>query len=157
MSPTDRRTTAEALPTLAVLNRESRRRGDREKRESEILRPPAEFDRDPVMEARSIMPMPMPQENAEHEKFVEGVRPTQTSEERLRQQALANHALWERRSQRTSEAEARAALAGLREQREVTSRKGTYTTLTRRAVDGLLPVSCLTADARHLIASQYRG
>jgi hypothetical protein len=91
MSPTDRRTTAEALRTLAVLNRASRRRGDREK--SAIVQRPPEFNREPVMCWRSILPAgPTPQALAERAVLAERSRPAQTFEERLRQQAFADQA-----------------------------------------------------------------
>jgi len=78
MSPTDRRTTAEALRTLAVLNRASRRRGDREK--SAIVQRPPEFNREPVMCWRSILPAgPTPQALAERAVLAERSRPAQTS------------------------------------------------------------------------------
>lgn len=103
MSPTDRRTKAEALRTLAVMGRASRRRGDREKRESQIVKRPAEFDVEPRMQSRSIMPWFEPVEVTEHKKLAEHARHTQTSEDRLRQQALAEQARWERQMERESQ------------------------------------------------------
>jgi hypothetical protein len=100
MSPTDRRTKAEALRTLAVMGRASRRRGDREKRESQIVQRPAEFNVEPRMVARSILPRPMPVEVTEHKTLAERARPAQTSEERLRQQAFAEQARQEQEGQR---------------------------------------------------------
>ena len=104
MSPTDRRTTAEALRTLAVLNR-ARRRGDPEKREGRIVQRPAEFNVEPVMIARSILARPVRQEIAEREEPVASARPAQTSAERLRQKALAEQARmvaqYERQTQRS--------------------------------------------------------
>jgi len=104
MSPTDRRTTAEALRTLSVLGRASRRR-DREKAEREIVQRPAEFNREPVMIARSILPAgPTPQEFAERAVLAERSRPLPTFEDRLRLQAFAQQerqqAQYERETQR---------------------------------------------------------
>ena len=93
MRPTDRRTTAEALRALAVINRESRRRAHREKRESEAVRRPAVFDVEPVMCSRSILPEgPTPQELAERLALVESARPAPTFAGRLREQALEEQA-----------------------------------------------------------------
>lgn len=108
MSPTDRRTTAEALRTLAVLSRASRGRSDREKRKSEIVQRPAEFNVEPVMIARTILPAgPTPQEFAERAVLAERSRPVPTFEERLRQQAFAEQA----RMQAQYERETQRALA----------------------------------------------
>ena len=106
MSPTDRRTTAEALRTLAVLSRASRGRSDRASRESaKIVQRPAEFNVEPVMIARSILARPVRQEIAEREEPVASARPAQTSAERLRQKALAEQARmvaqYERQTQRS--------------------------------------------------------
>lgn len=93
MGPTDRRTTAEALRTLAVLNRASRKRGDLEKRESEMVQRPAKFNVEPVMRPRSILPAgPTPQELAERAAHAARVAPPLTLGERLQQQALADQA-----------------------------------------------------------------
>jgi hypothetical protein len=104
MSPTDRRTTAEALRTLAVINRASRRRGDREKHESTIVQRPAEFDREPVMVSRTILPEgPTPQELAERAAHAAKLSPPQTFEERLRQQAFADQARMRAQSERQTQ------------------------------------------------------
>jgi len=104
MSPTDRRTTAEALRTLAVLNRASRQRGDPEKRESRIVQRPAEFDREPVMDTRTILPEgPTPQELAERAAHAAKLFPPQTREERLRQQAFAEQARMRAHSERQTQ------------------------------------------------------
>ena len=102
MSPTDRRTTAEALRALAVLNRVSRRRGDREKRE--IVQRPAEFDREQVMDTRTILPEgPTPQELAERAAHAAKLSPSHTFEERLRQQAFADQARMRAQSERQTQ------------------------------------------------------
>jgi len=109
MSPTDRRTTAEALRTLAVLSRASRGRSDRASRESaKIVQRPAEFNVEPVMCSRSISPEgPPPQEFAERAVPAERARPVPTFEERLRTQAFAEQA----RMQAQYERETQRALA----------------------------------------------
>jgi hypothetical protein len=107
MGPTELRTTAEALRTLAGMDRASHRSRDREKRESQIVQRPAEFDVEPRMVARSIMPWIEPVEVTEREKLAESARPAQTSEDRLRQQAFADQA----RMQAQYERQAQSALA----------------------------------------------
>lgn len=125
MSPTDRRTTAEALRTLAVLNRASRGRSDREKRASAKVERPAEFDIEPVMVARTILPEgPTPQEFAEHAALADRARPAQTSEERLRQQAFATQARHRAQSDRQMDEALRwAAWAGRRPRDEDAPRR----------------------------------
>ena len=101
MGPTDRRTTTDALRTL--LNRKSRERN--EKPASTKIERPAEFNTEPVMIARSILPEgPTPQEFAERTVLAERSRPVPTFEERLRLQAFAQQerqqAQYERETQR---------------------------------------------------------
>jgi hypothetical protein len=89
MGPTDRRTTADALRTL--LNRKSRERN--EKPASTKIERPAEFNREPVMVSRSILPAgPTPQDFAERAVLAERSRPAPTFEERLRQRAFEDQA-----------------------------------------------------------------
>jgi len=103
MSPTDRRTTAEALRALAVLNRESRRRGVRAKHETQFVDRPAEFEGAGPMTARNILPAGQtsagqtPQEIADRKAHPAETVAPQTSEERIRQQAYANEARREAR------------------------------------------------------------
>jgi hypothetical protein len=107
MGPTELRATVEAARTLVGMDRASQRSRDREKRESQNATRPAEYNIEPTMIPRSIMPRFQSVEIAERAKFAERGRLTQTSEERLRQQAFADQA----RMQAQYERQAQSALA----------------------------------------------
>ncbi|MGP6189291.1 MAG: hypothetical protein ACLPSH_04290 [Vulcanimicrobiaceae bacterium] len=100
MGPTDRRTTAEALRSLAMLKRDSRRRADREKRGAgEVVHErPAELDRERPMIVRAIAPAAVTTGSPVAERSAP--RPEEVSRMRMLRQAAEDNARLELQTQR---------------------------------------------------------